>query len=340
MPGRPSSHVRPCNPSEMCSRNSPPKTLDSRLAPRLAVSQAILPATRAERRSQHLHEAQELGRVVPQRIRITSLTAMSSRMYVGRSASGQAGPAPAGTMQAVAQEMICTSSHLYEACHELFTRYPLAVETADHGGSVASSIVLMLRDRDDARFFLLSHQSSEGTPSYSLSPWPTGDIIQIEADYNDAVPDVIVKAVTCGVPIPREGSLFGWSFGDTITALVAVYTRYTSASPVPSWAMMPLVGIPDTQWPPFADERFFGRWFWEHYRAGNITLLDDLIAEVPEHRLLGRHQDYPRLGLLRRRTRPHGSGWTYALTWPLRLLRSSTNGQASATPDRVARRPQ
>lgn len=185
-------------------------------------------------------------------------------------------------MQAVAQEMICTSSHLYEACHELFTRYPLAVETADHGGSVASSIVLMLRDRDDARFFLLSHQSSEGTPSYSLSPWPTGDIIQIEADYNDAVPDVIVKAVTCGVPIPREGSLFGWSFGDTITALVAVYTRYTSASPVPSWAMMPLVGIPDTQWPPFADERFFGRWFWEHYRAGNITLLDDLIAEVPD----------------------------------------------------------
>jgi hypothetical protein len=218
----------------------------------------------------------------PQRIRIASLTAMMSRMYVGRSVPGQAGPAPAGTMQAVAQEMICTSSHLYEACRELFTRYPLAVETADHGGSVASSIVLMLRDRDDAQFFLLSHQSSEGTPSYSLSPWPTGDIIRIEVDYNDAVPDVIVKAVTCGVPLPGEGSLFGWSYGNTITALVAVYTRYTPASPVPSWAMMPLVGIPDTQWPPFADERFFGRWFWEHYRAGNITLLNGLIAEVPD----------------------------------------------------------
>jgi hypothetical protein len=178
--------------------------------------------------------------------------------------------------------MICMSSQLYEACHELFTHYPLAAETADDAGSVSSSMVLMLRDHDDAQFFVLSHQRSENTPLYSLSPWPTGHITLIEGDYNDAISDVIVKAVTCGVPIPREGSLFGWSNEDTITALVAVYTSYTPESPIPSWAMMPLAGLPETQWPPFANERFFGRWFWKHYSAGNITLLNNLIAEAPD----------------------------------------------------------
>lgn len=60
-----------------------------------------------------------------------------------------------------------------------------------------------------------------------------------------AVPDVVVDAVTHGVPFPQDGSLFGWTHGDGVTALVAVYASYTPASPEPSWAAMPLAGIPE-----------------------------------------------------------------------------------------------
>jgi len=188
---------------------------------------------------------------------------------------------PAGTTLAVVRDMISTCSSIYEACHGLFTNYPLAVETADHDGKIIHSIVLMLRDGDDVQFFALSHQNSEDRPSYMFLPWPTGDIKDIEAD-RVVAPDVILKAVTHGVPIPQDGSLFGWLDNDVVTALVAVYTKYTSASPIPSWAIMPLADIPETQWPPFADERFFGYWFWEHYQAGSITLLNGLIARTPD----------------------------------------------------------
>ncbi len=177
--------------------------------------------------------------------------------------------------------MIRTSS-LYEACHGLFAGYPLAACAADPGGRTARSMVLLLREGDDAQFFVLADERGEGGPSYSLRSWPAGDIVTIEADSGAAVHDVVVDAVTRGVPIPQDGSLFGWTNGDAVTALVAVYANYTPASPEPSWATMPLTGIPEAQWPPFTDERLFGHWFWEHYRAGRVVILDDLIAGTPD----------------------------------------------------------
>jgi hypothetical protein len=178
--------------------------------------------------------------------------------------------------------MICTTPYIYRACQELFARYPLAAETAYDGGNIVSSMVLMLQDRDDAQFFLLSHRSGDDTSPYSLGPWPKGDLIEIGPDYKDAAPDATLEAVTCGVPIPRDGSIFGWTHRDNITALIAIYTKYTPESPIPSWTVMPLAGIPEAQWPPFVNERFFGSWFWEHYRVRTIALLDDLIAETPD----------------------------------------------------------
>jgi hypothetical protein len=143
-------------------------------------------------------------------------------------------------------------------------------------------MVLMLRDGDDAKFFVFSHDYGEGRLPYWLYPWPAGDIVDIEADGGAAIPVVVVNAVTRGVPIPRHGSIFGWTCGNAITALVVIYTEYTPATPLPSWAVMPLAGTPVPQWPPFTDERLFGPWFWEHYRAGSIISLDDLIAGTPD----------------------------------------------------------
>jgi hypothetical protein len=177
--------------------------------------------------------------------------------------------------------MIRTTS-LDEACQELFAGYPLAARTVNNSGTI-HSMVLMLVDSDDVRFFVLSYDCSAGTPVYSLYPWPTGDIVDIEADRSTPIPDVVMKAaVTRGVPLPRHGSIFGWTESEAITALVVIYTEYAPVRPLPRWTVMPLAGIPEPDWPPFTSKRLFGHWFWEYYRVGSIVSLDNLIAETPD----------------------------------------------------------
>ena len=90
--------------------------------------------------------------------------------------------------------MVRTTS-LYEACQELFTEYPLAARAADHSDAIRS-MVLVLREDEDARFFLLSRDCGDGAARYSLCPWPGGDAVDIEADEGVPVPDVVAKAVT------------------------------------------------------------------------------------------------------------------------------------------------
>src|SRR5215469_3516128 len=176
--------------------------------------------------------------------------------------------------------MICTSS-LSEACYELFARYPLALLTDDPSENTCT-MLLALPDSHGAKYFVLSHHRHEGRPPYSLRTRRTTDVVDIEPDGGAMLPDIAVKAVTRGVPIPRDGSLFGWRSGDAVTALVPVYTTSTPASPDPFWAVMPRAGATEEQWPPFADQRLLGHWFWEDYRTGRIVLLDDLIAATPD----------------------------------------------------------
>jgi hypothetical protein len=125
---------------------------------------------------------------------------------------------------------------------------------------------------------VLTYDCGDGRPFYSVSPWNAGGaIVNIEAD-GGAVPDGVVSAVSRGVPFPRHGSLFGWKCGDDVTALVAVYAKYTPAYPEPSWTVLPLAGTQDAQWPPFTGEQLLGDWFWKHYRAGSMVSLGRLIA--------------------------------------------------------------
>ena len=142
-------------------------------------------------------------------------------------------------------------------------------------------MVLLVEDSYNVEFFVLWDDRSEGIPVYSLQPWREPVIAQIAASGSPAVPDVALNAVTQGVPIPLHGSLFGWICDADVTALVAVYAEYTPTRPKPSWAVMPLVGVEEAKWPPFTGERVFGHWFWEHYRAGNIICLSNVIAHAP-----------------------------------------------------------
>jgi hypothetical protein len=175
--------------------------------------------------------------------------------------------------------MILTRS-AYSRCADLFAAYPLAVQRADWAGTL-HSMVLMVRDGDSADFFTLARDSSEVTPFYSLVPWrPDGPRVEIQAG-RGGVPTAAVAVVSRAVPLPRHGSLFGWLPGSEVTAVLAVYTKYSRDSPEPSWAVMPRAGVPARMWPPFTDEELFGSWFWEHYRAGAMVSLAGLIAASP-----------------------------------------------------------
>ena len=168
-----------------------------------------------------------------------------------------------------------------EACRELFACYPVATRVADRGGTIRT-MVLMLRDGDDTRLFILSHERREDRPPYSLRRWRTTDSVDIAGDDDAAtISDTVMTVLTHGVPVPGDRSLFGWLQDDYVTALIPVYTTFAPRYPEPFWAVMPRVGIPETHWPPFTDEHLFGTWFWEYYLAGDLVSVDGLIAEVP-----------------------------------------------------------
>jgi len=175
--------------------------------------------------------------------------------------------------------MINTNSS-YKACHGLFARYPLATQAVTSSGRIIRSMILMLRDGDRVTFFVLSREPGEGGPRYTLCPWRAAGVVHITAE-GGAVPDAVVDILTRGVPIPQDGSLFGWIHGDAVTALISVSTRYVPAAPQFRWTVMPLAGIPEDQWPPFTGEHFLGPWFWEGLEAGNIVFLDHFIAATP-----------------------------------------------------------
>jgi hypothetical protein len=173
--------------------------------------------------------------------------------------------------------MIHTSS-LADACYALFARYPPAVRTPTASGSIRT-MLLLLSDGDGARFFVLTHDRRDGRSLYLIRQRGTRETVDITADGDAAVPDVAVNAVSRGVPIPRDGSLFGWRCGDDVTALIPVYTTSTPTTPEPFCAVMPRAGVPEAQWPPFTEERLPGHWFWEHYWARRIVSVGGLIAE-------------------------------------------------------------
>lgn len=172
------------------------------------------------------------------------------------------------------------TSQVYSVCSDLFNEYPLAVSAVKHVPTM-HSMVLMLPHGDDVSFFVLLRMRGEGRPVYTLSPWRADGAVEIGAGGAE-VPGLTEDVVTQSVPIPRDGSMFGWTYQEMVTAFIVFYARYTPDRPTPTWSVMPLVGIPETQWPPFTDEYLFGHWFWEHHRTGNIIDLGDVIAATPD----------------------------------------------------------
>jgi hypothetical protein len=168
----------------------------------------------------------------------------------------------------------------YWAYRELFVRYPQAVRAVNRSGT-ALSMVVMLQEGDQAGFFVLSQDSSHDEPSYLFWSWPASDIVDIRIEDSHSVPDVVKDVAGHGVPIPRDGSLFGWVIGGAVTALIAIYVESAPDLAEPAWAVMPLASTPEAQWPPFTGERLFRHWSWKECRTGRLISLDRVIAINP-----------------------------------------------------------
>jgi hypothetical protein len=167
----------------------------------------------------------------------------------------------------------------YRACEGLFSKYPLAVLTISADGDVRS-MVLMLTTGGHVKFFTLTQQAEGSGRFYHLHPWRAKGGAEIERDGTPGLNAEGQQAITAGLPLPADGSLFGWVSKGAVTAMIHFNTHYTPESPEPSWTVMPRTGTPSAQWPPFTGQGFLTASFWKHQRAGRIVSLASLIART------------------------------------------------------------
>lgn len=171
---------------------------------------------------------------------------------------------------------------LYQKCGDLFDRYPLAVRPVKRNDGTDRAMVLLRHDGDNVAFYVLLRGHGTDGIFYAVRPWRTDRMVTIGHDGAPDIPSEILDTVNGGVPIPRDGSLFGWRLRNSVTAMIAIYAQYSAACPTPGWSILPRVGTAMTRWPDFAGQRLFGSWFWNYYRAGNIVSLAEPIARNPD----------------------------------------------------------
>ena len=168
---------------------------------------------------------------------------------------------------------------LYGACEDLFARYPLAVKPVSSDGTFRE-MVLALIDNGEPQFFILTHDDCDGRPYFWLSVWGGPGTIEIEPG-TAAIPGEFEDVLHDGIPLPRDGSMFGYMDGGIITTLLVSWTTPGGDCPDPHYMAMPLAGMAEEEWAPFTGNALLSSWFWDYLRDGHIIPLRDLIAGTP-----------------------------------------------------------
>ena len=173
--------------------------------------------------------------------------------------------------------------NLYKQAEELFKRYPQAVAPVTEDGSVRSMILMRPHGRT-AECFALTRQCGRQGESCSLFRWHKDGIVNVAPDGTVAEQDGKLslqeaeRIAATAIPLPRDGSLWGWAPKRTVTALIAIYAQYTEETPEPSWTPMLLAYAARQDWPAFVGERLLGAWFWDGLRTGRIVEVGPSIA--------------------------------------------------------------
>lgn len=117
------------------------------------------------------------------------------------------GPGRAHTRRFEPGREVIETASVYPACGELLASFPWPPRDMDGSGTIRS-MVLVLRDADDPRFFVVAQGCREGGPLYSLCRWPAGDVPDVGPG-GRAVPGALADGVIRSVPPLPHGSIFG-----------------------------------------------------------------------------------------------------------------------------------
>ena len=206
-------------------------------------------------------------------------------------------------------------------CKQLFGAYPLAVTRDPADGS--RSMVLMDWTAAGGCFFTLT-QAREGL--FAIRPW-SGQDAGGEIGPREAVEDAIVRVIANGMPVPRDGALFGWVPDRQVTAMLSVHSGHPPGSgaavSVPEIQVMPMAGTGGLDWPPFTASPFVDGRLWDYLDRGQIVDVVPLLtgfrrAGVPgaqperaqpqaRRTVHRRHREPDGRGVLAARRRLHGS---------------------------------
>jgi hypothetical protein len=162
--------------------------------------------------------------------------------------------------------MTADARTLDERCEQLLNDHPLAVET----GVICGNDGEPDEEQYIIELILPGPQFAQIWRAASGGSWKV-------AKWDPDVPDGLEHVVAEGVPLPRDGSLFGYAVGEKITALVAVYTD----DEPPAFSVMPHAGEHSDLWPLFTGQPVFGQWFWDLHRDGCLVNAGPLVAANP-----------------------------------------------------------
>lgn len=155
-----------------------------------------------------------------------------------------------------------------DACARLFRE----LDAEDLGGDC---IVLIAPGGDAAGFWTLARRPDG---AYRMLPWHAtgpGDHVLITPGDND-LPAPHRDALAAAVPLPRDGSCFGWVTGGEVTAVITVHSKQQPDAP--AFVVYLRAGTPESLWPP--PWPLFGEWFWDGYRSKRIINLAPILART------------------------------------------------------------
>jgi hypothetical protein len=170
-------------------------------------------------------------------------------------------------------------SGTFAACVRLFTRYPLAVtrHRADQG---LRSMVLTVSEAQPAGFFVLTQVADD---LFVIRSWQRRDGIDYSIRPGEPAPGVIHRVIAGGMPVPRDGGMFGWVTDSQVTVLLMAHCRQPTTwdcpAPIPELRVMPLAGTSElAYWPPFTASPFDGR-LWEYVERGQVVNVVPLLLD-------------------------------------------------------------
>jgi hypothetical protein len=175
---------------------------------------------------------------------------------------------------------------LYGTMTGMFGDYPEAVASVNTSGTIRTMHLAVPTTGGGAGFYTLWHLTPPHQgPSYGLYRWPAREPskgLKVEPGTPATGKFAHVpRLLRTAVPLPRDGSVYGWLNHNTVTTWMVFYTRTDDHRNEPTWFPMHLESAKRRDWANTAGRDFWRYPFWAQLRAGQIVPLGPSIASAP-----------------------------------------------------------